>query len=119
MDMIKRKWKSLMAAANGIYLMRTENHFGLILLGVIPLGIMFFYFPTTAAEKAIFFLASSIPLGLEMVNTAIEHLADKVDKQYDELIKNCKDLAAGSVLFSTIIGLIVAAILLMPYLLSY
>lgn len=108
-----------MAAVNGIYLMRSENHFGLILIGVIPIGILFFCLPTTSVEKAIFIIASSIPLALEMVNTAIEHLADKVDRQYDELIKNCKDMAAGAVLFTTITGLAAAAIILWPYLLSY
>lgn len=108
-----------MAAVNGIYLMRSENHFGLILLGVVPIGILFLYFPTTGAEKALFIVSSSIPLALEMVNTAIEHLADKVDKKYDELIKNCKDMAAGAVLFTTLTGLAIAAVLLWPYMLSY
>ena len=50
-------------------------------------------------------------LALELVNTAIERTVDLVTKDYHDLAKAAKDVAAGAVLimsmFSVIIGLII------------
>ena len=38
--------------------------------------------------------------GLELMNTAFEHLCDLVDKKYNPTIKKIKDVAAGAVLYA-------------------
>lgn len=43
-------------------------------------------------------IVSSTILALEMVNTAIESLADVVDARYHEALRTVKDLTAGAVL---------------------
>jgi diacylglycerol kinase (ATP) len=69
-------------------------------------------------EIAIISITSGLVLTLELVNTAIESLVDLTVKQtYHELAKVAKDCAAGAVLISAMVSLIVAVTLLLPPLL--
>lgn len=70
-------------------------------------------------EIAIIAITSGLVLTLELVNTAIESLVDLTVKQtYHDLAKIAKDCAAGAVLISAFVALLVAAILLLPPLLA-
>lgn len=40
--------------------------------------------------------------GLELMNTAFEHLCDLVDTKYNPTIKRIKDVAAGAVLYAAL-----------------
>lgn len=40
--------------------------------------------------------------GLELMNTAFEHLCDLVDQNYNPVIKRIKDVAAGAVLYAAV-----------------
>lgn len=60
---------------------------------------------------------SSLTLSLEMVNTAIERLADKVSPVHDKQIGLVKDIMAGAVMVSGVFALIIGvAIFLEPVL---
>lgn len=65
----------------------------------------------SAIEWALVVGCIGIMLALECVNTAIERLADRVTRERDPLIGQCKDAAGGAVLMmsvaSAIIGLII------------
>lgn len=50
----------------------------------------------------------------EAINSAIERLCDKVSKEYDPLIGQAKDLAAGAVLLFSIAALAVGGIIFIP-----
>ena len=52
----------------------------------------------SAAEWAILFLAMASVLGAEVLNTALESLADAVDEGENIRLKRAKDAAAGGVL---------------------
>lgn len=66
-------------------------------------------------EITIIALTSGLVLTLELVNTAIESVVDLTVKQsYHELAKVAKDCAAGAVLISALVALLVAAILILP-----
>jgi diacylglycerol kinase (ATP) len=68
-----------------------------------------------AVEIAVIGITSGLVLALELLNTAIESLVDLTVKQtYHELAKIAKDCAAGAVLVSALVALLVAAILLLP-----
>ena len=51
---------------------------------------------------------------LEMINTSIENMADFVSKEYHDLIKKTKDLAAGAVLIGAIAAAITGLIIFVP-----
>ncbi|WP_353929839.1 diacylglycerol kinase family protein [Okeanomitos corallinicola TIOX110] len=66
-------------------------------------------------EISIIAITSGLVLTLELVNTAIESLVDLTVKQtYHDLAKVAKDCAAGAVLVSALVSLLVAATLLLP-----
>jgi diacylglycerol kinase (ATP) len=66
-------------------------------------------------EIAIIGITSGLVLALELLNTAIESLVDLTVKQtYHELAKIAKDCAAGAVLVSALVALLVGSVLLLP-----
>jgi diacylglycerol kinase (ATP) len=68
-----------------------------------------------SVEIAVIGITSGLVLALELVNTAIESLVDLTVKQtYHELAKIAKDCAAGAVLVSALVAVLVAATLLLP-----
>jgi diacylglycerol kinase (ATP) len=72
-----------------------------------------------AVEISIIAITSGLVLTLELVNTAIESLVDLTVKQtYHDLAKVAKDCAAGAVLVSAWVSLLVAATLLAPRLVA-
>lgn len=69
----------------------------------------------SAVEIAIIGITSGLVLALELLNTAIESLVDLTVKQtYHELAKIAKDCAAGAVLVSALVAVLVGAVLLFP-----
>jgi diacylglycerol kinase (ATP) len=66
-------------------------------------------------EIAVIGITSGLVLALELLNTAIESLVDLTVKQtYHELAKIAKDCAAGAVLVSALVAVLVAGMLLLP-----
>lgn len=66
-------------------------------------------------EIAVIAITSGLVLALELLNTAIESIVDLTVKQtYHELAKIAKDCAAGAVLVSAMVAVLVAAMLLLP-----
>ncbi|MBW4669181.1 MAG: diacylglycerol kinase family protein [Cyanomargarita calcarea GSE-NOS-MK-12-04C] len=71
-----------------------------------------------AVEISVIGITSGLVLALELLNTAIESLVDLTVKQtYHELAKIAKDCAAGAVLISAFVAVLVACALLLPPLL--
>lgn len=72
-----------------------------------------------SVEIAVIGITSGLVLALELLNTAIESIVDLTVKQtYHELAKIAKDCAAGAVLISALVAVLVAANLLLPPLLA-
>jgi undecaprenol kinase len=74
-----------------------------------------FLFHISRFEWLITLLASGVVLSLEMINTAIESVVDLVTKEYKVLAERIKDIAAGAVLISSLIALIIGLIIFIPY----
>lgn len=72
----------------------------------------------SAVEWGIIILVIGAVLAAEAVNSAIEALADRVTSDYDEAIKQAKDLAAGAVLLLAIAAAAIGVIIFLPKLLS-
>jgi diacylglycerol kinase len=63
-------------------------------------------------------LCIGLVIGLEMVNTAIETLANRLHPEKHDAIKIVKDVAAGSVLWASCISVVIGAIIFAPKLWS-
>lgn len=59
-------------------------------------------------------LTIMIMLFAEMVNTAIEFLADAVTLEHDPFIKQAKDVAAGGVLLAAIFAILIGLMVFLP-----
>jgi diacylglycerol kinase (ATP) len=103
------------AWAGIIYGFQTQRNFR-IHLAVCALAISLSVFlRLEAVEIAIIAVTSGLVLTLELMNTAIESIVDLTVKQsYHELAKIAKDCAAGAVLVSALVAVLVASTLLLP-----
>lgn len=61
-------------------------------------------------------MASTIVIALEAMNTSIELLADVYTLEFNQKIKQVKDIAAGAVLIASIFAVIVGALIFLPHL---
>ena len=68
----------------------------------------------TFAEWAILVITCFLVVCLEMVNTSIENLCDKITLEKDDKIRKVKDIAAGAVLMMSICSVIVAGVIFIP-----
>ena len=85
-------------------------HF-IIMTLVIIAGIIF---NISAMEWIVCLLLFAIVISLELINTAIETTVDIAMPDINEKAKYAKDIAAGAVLFSAIISIIVGLIIFLP-----
>jgi len=111
--------KTFSTAFNGIrYFFKTERN-GKIQLAVAAFTMLFaFYLQVSATEWIFILLCIAAVIGLEMMNSALEHLCNHVHKDYHPSIKIIKDVAAGAVLFASIISAVVGLIIFIPKIFS-
>lgn len=70
-------------------------------------------------EWLICFLCFGLVIGAEMMNTSVEKLVDLVSPQFHPLAGKIKDIAAGAVLFNSIIAAVVGLIIFVPRIWEY
>ena len=73
-------------------------------------------FQITAVEWCICLLLFGLIISLELVNTAVEAVVDLVTEEKKPLAKIAKDTAAGAVLFSAVMSVIIGCIIFLPHL---
>lgn len=72
------------------------------------------YFNLSLSEWIFLVFAIGLVIALELINTALENLADFVSPERNEKIKKIKDLAAGAVLISAICAFMIGSIIFIP-----
>lgn len=65
-------------------------------------------------EWTLISICIGLVLALELVNSAIERLADKISPEHDPIIGKTKDISAAAVLITAIAAAIVGLIILVP-----
>ena len=107
--------KTFAAALNGVnYFFKTERN-GKIQLAVACFTLLIgFYLQLSSVEWILILFFIGLVICLEMMNTALEHLCNHVHSDYHPTIKVIKDLAAGAVLFASIISVITGLIIFIP-----
>ena len=74
-----------------------------------------FYFQLSDTEWMVILLCMGMVIGLELINSAIESLVDLVSPEWNSLAGKAKDIAAGAVLFVSIISLVVGILVFRKY----
>ncbi len=112
---IPARLRSFRYAFRGLWWLVREEHNSWIHLAfvavLIPAGFILHLSPV---EWTLIILSIGLVLGMELVNSAIERLADKISPERDPVIGKIKDIAAGAVLITAIASAIVGLIILVP-----
>ena len=107
--------KSIGYAMEGLVTFFTSQHNALIqgvaALVVIALGIIY---EISDIEWCFIIIAIAMVIVAEMLNTAIELLADEVNPEIHPQVKKIKDVAAGAVLIAAIAAAIIGSIIFFP-----
>jgi diacylglycerol kinase len=112
---IKKRLKSFAFAFNGfLILFKEEPNARLHMLSAISIVILGFVFKISLSEWIAISFAIGFVFAFEIINSAIENLADFVSPEKHLLIKKVKDLSAFGVLVSALTALVVGIIVFLP-----
>ena len=97
------------------YAFKTQPNFQVHVIFFSLATIASIFFDISRIEYLIILLISALIFSLELLNTAIEALGDKVSGgEWDELIKVTKDTTSGAVLVASVFSLAIATVIFVP-----
>jgi diacylglycerol kinase len=108
-------FKSVSFALNGLKRAWQERNFKIHIVIAIITIIFGFIFKLQAIEWAVVLICIASVLSLEIINTAIEHLVNLIEPNYNPKAGVIKDLAAGAVLVFSIISVIIGIMIFGKY----
>ena len=112
---LRKRIQSFRYAFSGLwFVLKHEHNFRIHLLAAVVAVLAGFYFDISTYEWLAIILVITLVLSLEMVNSAIEKLADVVSPEKNEQIKVIKDMTAAAVLLAAMASLVVAALIFIP-----
>lgn len=91
---------------------RNERHIQVhlaVATGLVPVGIGL---ELAILEWCVILLCVGLVVGLEIVNTAIEQIMDRIQPNYDPDVGLIKDIAAGAVLWAAAISAVIGIVIL-------
>ncbi|HBI52820.1 MAG TPA: hypothetical protein DDX72_08590 [Ruminococcaceae bacterium] len=104
--------KSFYCAGRGIaFCLRHERHFRIHLCATAYVMYFASFYDFTRTDYAVLVLTCAVVIAMEIINTSVEVVIDKVSPRYNVFAMIGKDLAAGAVLLSAI-GAIAVGILM-------
>jgi diacylglycerol kinase len=112
---IRKTVTSFVYALNGLKIMiREEPNSRIHLFAAICTVIAGILFKVSLNEWIALVFAIGFVISLEIVNSAIENIADFVSPERNDMIKKIKDLSAAGVLVSAMTALIIGLIVFLP-----
>ncbi len=113
----KRLFKSFIYASRGLVKVFREEQ-NLRIQAVVALAVvgLAWYLGAGRIEWAILILTIGIVVLMEIVNTAVELVADVFKPRINEYVKMIKDVMAAAVMMSSIIAVVIGIIIFLPYL---
>jgi diacylglycerol kinase len=116
---IKKRLKSFIYAFNGLRILIREEHNSWIhIFATFIVVIAGFLLKISKFEWIAIVFAIGFVITLEIINSAIENIADFVSPNKHDMIKKIKDLSAAAVLLSSITALIIGMIIFIPKIFS-
>ncbi len=116
---IVQRWKSFTYAGKGFLTMLVSQHNAWIhALATVLVTIAGMVCGISRLEWCWIILAIMAVWTAEALNTALEFLADATSPRYHPLVEKAKDVAAGAVLISAMGSVIIAGLVLVPYIME-
>jgi len=110
-----KRIKSFIPAFKGLKILFNEEHNSRIhLIATICVLVASIMLKISAIEWIVIIYAIGLVFVVEIINSAIENIADFVSPEKNETIKKIKDLAAAGVLISSITAFIIGLIIFLP-----
>lgn len=108
-------YKSLGHALRGVGLVfLLERNARIHLFFLVVVLILGWFYQLTIIEWAIILLCCGLVIATETVNTAIEKTVDLQTLEKHPLARDAKDLAAGAVLITTALSIVIGLLLFLP-----
>ena len=107
--------RALKNAFRGIKEAFIEQSFRILFVIAFLVNFCLFYFPFHPLERAVLVLVVALVLSLELINSQIERILDILRPDYSEEVRKMKDISAGAVLVASIGSLVLAVIIILPY----
>ena len=112
---MKKLLKSFKYAFEGIFTGIKEEQNIKIHIAIMILVIIFgIILKINTTEWIICIALFGLVISMELINTAIENTVDLITKEKNEQAKIAKDVAAGAVLVSAIVAVIIGLIIFVP-----
>jgi len=102
------------ALAGLVWALKTQRNLQVHGLATLLVGGFGFWLQLAAWEWCVVLLAAGLVWAAELLNTAIEVLADRVSKEREEPIRLVKDAAAAAVLVAALAALGVGLVVFLP-----
>ncbi|MFC6267767.1 diacylglycerol kinase family protein [Frigoriflavimonas asaccharolytica] len=113
-------FKTFENAFTGIFLViKKERNFQIEIFALFVNIFLIYYFELNAAETSIILIVCFVVLVAEMLNTALEKMADFVEPNFNSKIGIIKDIAAGAVLMAAIGAVIIGIIIYQHYIMEF
>lgn len=102
------------AVAGLVWALRTQRNLQVHAIATVVVGCLGFWLQLAGWEWCVVMLAVGMVWAAELLNTAIEVLADRVSKEREEPIRRVKDAAAAAVLAAAAAALGVGMVVFLP-----
>lgn len=93
---------------------RNEHAFRQELMLVIPAAIVALLLPVSALKKVVLLAVLVLVLIVELVNSAIEAVVDRISFEHHPLSKNAKDFGSAAVLLALSVAAMTWAVIVLP-----
>jgi len=97
-----------------VHTITTQPNFRFHLLAMICVIMLGINFSISVAEWLILVFTFNMVLVAEMINTSVESIVDLITIERHQYAKTAKDTAAGTVLVSAILAIVVGIIIFIP-----
>lgn len=112
-------FKSFHHAWRGLRLaFRAERNFRIQTAAAIFVLCLVILLPLAHSDRLALLIVTLIVLVLELLNTSLERLTDLLKPRLDDLAGDAKDVMAGAVLLASVFAVLIAFLILKPYLSS-
>lgn len=116
----RRLKQSFVYAVQGIrFTWRREQNFRIHTVVSLAVLILAQLLQVPYLEQIILLIVIGAVIGMELINTALEHVVDLVVQSYDERAKVIKDTAAGAVFIFSITAAIIGLMIFIPHLIKW
>lgn len=97
-----------------VHVIRTQANARIHAIATVLVLLAGFLLSVSLTEWCLLLISIGMVWTAEIFNTALERLVDLVSPEYHPLAKYAKDCAAGAVLTTSLISLLIAAIIFLP-----